>query len=536
MNTPSLQNKKRAVIYVRVSTKEQVEEGNSLNTQQKICTEYCLKNGYEIAELFIEQGESAKTADRTELKKLLAFCASKKNQIEATIIYKIDRIARNTDDYSQLRLLLKRYGVEIKSTSEHFDDSPVGRFMENTMANIAQFDNDIRTERSVGGMREAVRDGRYVWGAPLGYNNVKINSRSTIAPDAKMFPLVQQTFELIAQNKYPTEEVRKIMEERGLVNRKGKPICKAFFYHVLKSEIYTGWVTKFGERHKGNFEPLVSDDLFNQVQRVLKRKGKMGVVHVTDNPDFPLRRFVRNESGKKLTGSWSQGRNRKYPFYRFGGEKSNYARDPFEIAFMKFLDKFKFNEEYLDRLERLLGKHLNKALFGTTKEITRLKNKIEKLKDKQTLLLNKNFADVISDDVLKQQMDIVETDLMDTNALLLRISERDGDNDGLSVFVKEYLKNPSKIWRKASPALKIKLQWFEFPSGIIFENNLFRTTETVNVFKLKALFFDYFFNDVPFDVEISNHQKIPNEETISKIHLEIKTLSEILTEKEIENQ
>jgi len=151
-----------------VSTKEQVEEGNSLNTQQKICKEFCLKNGFDIAEIFIEQGESAKTADRTELKKLLAFCASKKNQIHAAIIYKIDRIARNTDDYSQLRLLLKRYGVEIKSTSEHFDDSPVGRFMENTMANIAQFDNDIRTERSVGGMREAVRDGRYVWNAPLG--------------------------------------------------------------------------------------------------------------------------------------------------------------------------------------------------------------------------------------------------------------------------------------------------------------------------------------------------------------------------------
>jgi DNA invertase Pin-like site-specific DNA recombinase len=60
-----------------VSTKEQVDEGNSLSTQQKICNDYALRNEYEIAETFIEQGESAKTADRTELQKLLTYCAEK---------------------------------------------------------------------------------------------------------------------------------------------------------------------------------------------------------------------------------------------------------------------------------------------------------------------------------------------------------------------------------------------------------------------------------------------------------------------------
>ena len=83
--------------------------------------------------LFIERGESAKTANRTELQKLLAFCAQKKNGITAVIVYKIDRLSRNTDDYSQLRILLKRYGVSIKSTTEQIEDTPVGRFMENTM-------------------------------------------------------------------------------------------------------------------------------------------------------------------------------------------------------------------------------------------------------------------------------------------------------------------------------------------------------------------------------------------------------------------
>ncbi len=66
-------NNKQAVIYCRVSTKEQAEEGNSLVTQERNCREYALKNGYDIAHVFIEQGESAKTADRTELQKLFIF-------------------------------------------------------------------------------------------------------------------------------------------------------------------------------------------------------------------------------------------------------------------------------------------------------------------------------------------------------------------------------------------------------------------------------------------------------------------------------
>ena len=123
---PPTQNNKRAVIYCKVSTKEQAEEGNSLVTQENNCKEYALNHGYEIAETFIEQGESAKTADRTELQKLLAYCAFKKNNIQAVIAYKIDRISRNTDDYSQIRILLKRHNIEIKSTSEYFENAPSG--------------------------------------------------------------------------------------------------------------------------------------------------------------------------------------------------------------------------------------------------------------------------------------------------------------------------------------------------------------------------------------------------------------------------
>ncbi len=488
MNTINSTNQKRAVVYVRVSTKEQVDEGNSLSTQEKICREYALKNNYEVAEIFIEQGESAKTADRTELQKLFTYCADKKNKIEAVIIYKLDRLSRNTDDYSQIRLLLKRYGVEIKSTSEFFENTPVGRFMENTMANIAQFDNDIRSERCAGGMRDAMRDGRYVWMAPIGYNNVKVAGKATIAQDPIMGPLMYKTFELIASNIYPTEEVRRIMTKEGLLGKKGKPLTKGYFYHLLTNEAYAGWIVKFGERHKGMFIPIVSDELFNQVQRVLKHKGRKHSAYLTDNPDFPLRKFIKNDTGKVLTGSWSSGRDKKYPFYRFGNDKSSHNRDKFQEAFCKFMDQYGIDEKHFKKLKQLVKDNLVKATLDQRREADKLNKYIKELTDKQSGIIKKNLDGIISDAVLKQQLEMIDKELLEANACLAEIPNNENDFEGMMDLVEEYLKKPSKIWGKASIAVQIKLQWFQFPLGLTFQNNFFGTKEVASVFKTKEAF------------------------------------------------
>ncbi len=488
MNEINQTNSKRAVIYVRVSTKEQVEEGNSLSTQEKICKDYALRNSYEVAEVFIEQGESAKTADRTELQKLLTYCANKKNGVKAVIIYKLDRLSRNTDDYSQLRLLLKRFGVEIKSTSEHFENTPTGRFMENTMANIAQFDNDIRSERCAGGMKDAMRDGRYVWMAPVGYDNVKVAGKATIAPNEIMSPLMYKTFTLIASNIYPTEEVRRIMTKEGLTNRKGTPLTKGYFYQMLTNEVYAGWIVKFGERHKGLFEPIVSDELFNQVQRVLKFKGRKHSAYITDHPDFPLRKFVVNENGKKLTGSWSKGRSQRYPFYRFGGNNSNHNRDKFEEAYMEYVDRYGFDDAKIERLKELVRENLVKATLDQRKESDKLKKYIAELTEKQNGIIKKNLDGFIPDNVLKQQLEMIDRQLLDAHASLANIPSSETDYEEALDFLQEYLKKPSAVWRNAKIAVQVKLQWFQFPQGLTFENKIFGTNQMCLFFKTKSAF------------------------------------------------
>jgi len=487
MSQNNIQNdNKGAVIYCRVSSKEQVEEGNSLVTQERICREYASKKGYKIIDVYIEQGESAKTALRTELQKLMKFCTAKKNGVSAVIIYKIDRLSRNIDDYSQIRLLLKHYGVRIESTSEHFEDSPTGRFMENLIANVAQFDNDVRTERTINGMRDAVREGRYVWSAPLGYDNVRTAGKANITPNY-LAPLVKQAFIEVAKHTDTLEGVRKKIVEKGLAHKNGKLYSKAQFYAMLKNQLYAGWINKFGERHKGLFEPVVSQDLFDAVQGVLTLRRRRNLHYERENPDFPLRRFVMHPCGIKATGCWAQGRTKKYPYYRFRGvgKDAQVRKETVENAFVKLFETIKLDDSKLAEFKNFVQKEIVEKNEKQNKDRQRLSKQIEDLKLQQRMIIQKNMNGVISDEILRQQLNYIDNDIRKSAIGLEEIPDVRKNLKEMVGFISEFVKNPATIWSKMSLKNKLKLQWFTFPQGIVYENGNCRTNEISILFKGK---------------------------------------------------
>jgi DNA invertase Pin-like site-specific DNA recombinase len=91
-----------AVIYVRVSTKEQTEN-LSLPTQLRACEEYCRRQGYDVLERFYEEGESAKTTDRSQLQKLLTFCRLNKGRVHFVVVFNLTRFARDPPSPCGLR-------------------------------------------------------------------------------------------------------------------------------------------------------------------------------------------------------------------------------------------------------------------------------------------------------------------------------------------------------------------------------------------------------------------------------------------------
>ena len=159
-----------AVIYVRVSTKEQIEN-LSLSTQLKACEEYCERQGFQVLARFREEGESANTADPTELQKLLQFCRKNKGTVQFVVVFNLTRFAREKYDHFALHAHLKSLGISLRSATEPIDDTSTGKLMEDVLAAFAQFDNDVRSERTRGRMKAALEPGRWTFLAPLSYLN-----------------------------------------------------------------------------------------------------------------------------------------------------------------------------------------------------------------------------------------------------------------------------------------------------------------------------------------------------------------------------
>src|SRR3990167_11243557 len=133
----------RGIIYIRVSSDEQVK-GTSLESQEEHCRAYCQKKGIEVAAVFRDEGESAKTTNRTEFLRALEFLRKNKGKVQAFVVLRLDRVARNTEDHFSVRKILTDYGVTLHSVTEPIGSNPAEKFIEVVLAGAAQFDNDIR--------------------------------------------------------------------------------------------------------------------------------------------------------------------------------------------------------------------------------------------------------------------------------------------------------------------------------------------------------------------------------------------------------
>src|SRR5207237_7484171 len=156
----------------------------------------CVQHGYEVLERFKEEGESAKTADRTELQKLLQYCRTHKGKVDFVVVFNLTRFAREKYDHFALRAHLKSLGISLRSVTEPIDDTSTGKLMEGVLAAFAQFDNDVRSERTRGGMKAALELGRWTFLAPLGYLNAARSTGKSLVFDPERAPLVKRAFRI----------------------------------------------------------------------------------------------------------------------------------------------------------------------------------------------------------------------------------------------------------------------------------------------------------------------------------------------------
>jgi site-specific DNA recombinase len=481
-----------AVIYVRVSTKEQTEN-LSLPTQLRACEEYCRRHGYEIRERFHEEGESAKTTDRSQLQALLKYCRTHKGKIHFVVVYNLTRFAREKYDHFALRAHLKSLGISLRSATEPIDDTSTGKLMEGVLAAFAQFDNDVRSDRTRAGMRAALELGRWTFPAPLGYLNAPKWSGKSLVHDPERAQLVKRAFDDLATGRYTKQEVIARATAAGLRSRKGLTLSPQSFGQMMRNPIYVGKIESpdYGVSTQGDFEPIVDEATFYRAQAVLDGRVVVSGPRQRNHPDFPLRGFVRCDvCGRPLTGSWSKGRNGHYAYYHCQRQcrAVNVSKATLEGAFVDELALLQPTPGYMrlvkDRILHVWEQRRAEASERTTEQERRVRAIQQKLDRLDEAFLYSESIDLTS---YSRQRDKLREEL--TLAQIDRHTEAVDELDvqGILAFAERILPRASDLWVQASLDYKQRLQQLFFPEGIAYDGNRFnRTAVTAPLFNYLA--------------------------------------------------
>src|SRR3989338_1140252 len=492
----------KGIVYVRVSSDTQTT-GTSLEGQKEACLQYAERKGINIAKVFIEKGESATAANRTELIKALDYCKENKG-ISAFVVWKIDRFARNMTDHYGLQAQLIKYGTKLHSVTEPMiSEGPIGKMTEAVLAGYAQFENDIRKQRCEGGMQRKIMEGIWPWKPPIGYTHSKTrtNRRKTKPddPDEARFYLIQRGLKEFTTGKHSITSLTEVFNKWGLRTNNGKKLYVQMVERLLKDKFYAGilynpW-TK--EEYPGQHRPMITIEEYYQIQGIKSGLSNKAVMpRLIANPDFPLRKFARCECGKELTGAWHSGRGKKYAYYNCNNKECDeylsYIKNrEIEDKFISLLADVTPGKEFLALIRKAILKEWGNRTKNTVTEFKSRDSKIKALESRKERLIEMRLNDAISSEEFVKMKNDVDGQIAEFKSSK-DIKKTDGFNlEKATDFAIDYMSNLSQRWQEIKDAKqKQRFQKWVLPDGIKYHrmNESFGTAEFCYTIKLSKAF------------------------------------------------
>ena len=423
----------QTAIYCRVSTEEQATVGFSIHAQKDKLTKYAESNDWNIVDYYVDDGISGKNlTERPEVSRLIEDV--KKGKIENVLIYKLDRLTRSVKDLIYLIELFDSHNCTFNSQTEKIDTSnAVGRMFVKIIGIFAEFERENLAERVTFGYEQKTKEGNYtncngVFGYDYltGIGKLKVNKNEAI--------YVKKIFNWYLDGESMVKIAKKL-KDLNVPTKRGGHWNQSTIYSILTNPLYIGNV-RYGVRRKNGFEvcgknitPILSDDLFNSVSNLMKKRKKFHNKKYSSDDTYYFRVLRCSLCGGKYHAKGQLQSGKKYITYQCNGHNNNnscnalgFSHIKIENAFINYLENIKdleFDTSILKKEKRVIENN-------DTLDLQEQTRKLNKKKKDMTELFS---TDEIDYDTFKEVKSVIDSKLEVLNNELDKINKYSNDED-----------------------------------------------------------------------------------------------------------
>jgi site-specific DNA recombinase len=466
------------VIYTRVSSKEQMDTNQSLEWQKKYCTEYALKNQFSIKGYFGGTYESAKSDERKEFNRMLKFVKASKDKISFILVYSLDRFSRTGDSAIYIAGQLKKTGVNIVAVTQPIDtNSHAGVLQQNIQFIFSKYDNDMRRQKTIDGMREKLLRGDWIGHAPKGYSFVKGTEQQTIIIN-EYGKYIKQAFIWRVEG-MTYEQITDKLKDFDF------KLPKQTLADIFRNPFYCGLMSHNllnGQLVKGRHPALVDEDLFLRANEL---KGTDGFKSNKANDHLPLKVFVKDaDTLIPFTGYLVKKKGLYYYKVNKVGIKINRSAKMMHEKFKELLKQYTISPTHIEPLKLQLKytwENLTEQNSGTKKALTLKLNKVEE--DFYNLRKRHALGTVLEDIYLEFSTEMAQT----KKAILAELEKLEHKLSNPKELIQDtcYMAaNLAPVWESWDYYDKQNFQNILFPSGLLYDTKIehYRTTKVNSVF------------------------------------------------------
>lgn len=476
-------NRNKAIIYTRVSTKEQPDNNTSLSTQKKYCEDYALKNGLEVAEYFGGTYESAKTDERKEFQRMIKY-ARQNSTIGYILIYSYDRFSRTGTNASYIADELKKQGITLIAVTQKVDTSNAGGIMQQDFFFLlSRFDNEMRRDKTKTGMKELLRKGYWLWVPPRGYKNLNKYHRAVdwnivVNEEGE---LLKQAFQWRVKNTYSSAEIVRRLNIRGM------KIDERRLFEIFRNPFYCGiLITRMlpGEIIQGQHEAIVSQDDFLKINT--PESKIVNKTYDTMSEFLPLKKSLCcTNCGHLMTGFYVEAKGLYYYKCQKKCRGVNISANKIHLSFKELLNEYQFNLKGLesDILPEIMQVKLIELSKSDSNEIAAAKTKLTQTRKDLDIIEERFATGKIDQTIYTKFSDKYKSEISELEEKLLNPNLTSSNLEKCIKNGLKIAKKLSKIWDSGNLFDKHKLQHLLFPDGFAYDKQNKRVlTFRTNIF------------------------------------------------------